>query len=99
MKVGDQPIDELEAVAGKDIEIGGAVAAIEIPGRIGRPLERARRRSPDGDDAPALRPGAIDRSRRLFGHLDLFGLQPVRLDSLHPKRAERARADMKREVM
>src|SRR5580765_3161558 len=61
VEVGDEGVDDPEAMAGVDEEIGSTPAGPNPAVRCGRPLEGPGRGGADRDDAPALAPGSIDR--------------------------------------
>src|SRR2546426_4458998 len=61
VKVRQQRVHDPEAVARRDVDVGVTLDRPHPPVRLGRTLERARRRGPYREDAPALDARAVHR--------------------------------------
>ena len=80
VEIGEQPLDDAEAVARRDEEPRFGLAGAHAPVVVGRRLERAQAGRADGDDAAAARARRVDRG-------DGRRRNPVPL-RVHPVRGE-----------
>ncbi len=98
MEVGPKAIDDAKAIAWRNEDVGWARLRAHAAIFIGGGLKRAQRRGADGDDAPALGLGAVDRSGRLLGDFTPLGMHDVRIGIFGFHRQEGSRADMQRHL-
>ena len=88
MEVRDEGVDDAEAMARIDEEIGAAGTRANLAGVVGSPLEGAGRGGAHADDPPALGARAIDRLGRRRRNLSALGLEPMLFDRGRTDRPE-----------
>src|SRR5262245_10032174 len=99
MEVGQEAIDEAEAIAWGDEEAGLAVEGPEPSVLAGRTFQKPERGRADGDDlpSPALHP--IQRVSGFGRDRAMLGMHTMTFRVLRPHRQEGAGADVKRDEM
>ena len=94
VKVGEQTIDDAEAIAGCDEEPGFAASRAKTSVLGGASLQRPHHGGADGDHAAAPITGARDRLDRVPGQVVTFGMHSMIVGIVGADREEGPGADM-----
>src|SRR5437773_2301449 len=99
VEVRQERVHDTEAKARRDVDARVALERPHATVRLGRALERARRRGPHGEDPPSLDARPVHRvgDRRRNRHA--LRRQPVALDRRRPHGAEGPGTDVQRELV
>src|SRR5207253_2148663 len=98
VKVRQERVHDPEAVARRDVDVGVTLERPHPPVRLGRTLERARRRGPYREDAPALDARAVHRVGDRLGNRHALGREPVVLDRRRLDGTKGPRTDVQRDL-
>ena len=99
MEVGDESVDDTEAVAGRDVSLRGAVVRSNASIGPGGGLQRARRRRADRHDTAPFVPRRAHGVGDAGGNRHALGGQDVILDALALDGPEGRRSDVERQRM
>ena len=93
-----EPVGRVDKQAGPLAGGVDTLAFVRSPGAPGRSrrLQRPDRRRADGDDAPTLGAGAVDRRGRVRRNLKMFLVHPVLREAVRANRLKRAEAHIER---
>ena len=97
MKIGDQRIDRLEAVAGIDENFGLALHGMHDSIFVRYAFKHSRGRRTDGDDPAAVRFASIDALCRFGCNHEMLGVHMVLFDLVHLDRSEGAKPHVERD--
>src|SRR2546425_1143 len=99
VEVRQERVHDAEAVARRDIDAGVTLERPHAPVRLGRALERARRRGPYREDAPLLDARPVHRVGDRPRNRHALGQEPVVLDRRRLDGTKGPRTDVQRELV